>query len=876
MFSRFSQQMTIFGAAARRNLRRPAYALGLALLTFTSMPMARAQNSAPTGLGQQPSGEDIARAVRASGLSQDQIRARLRAAGYNEALLDSYSGTGGAVAAPTPEVLRAVQTLTQGAATERAQASAQAAARPAGLDSVATTIGSVPVFGLDVFRRATTQFEPAVAGPVDAGYRLGPGDVVVVILTGSVELSHSLEVTREGFVVVPQVGQVFLANLSLGQATDVLRRRLEQSYSSIGSTAQLFVTVARLRTNQVFVLGEVAAPGSYQVSAAGTMLSALYAAGGPTVNGTLRRIELRRGGRVIETFDVYDYLLRGDASNDARLEQGDVLFVGRHAARVRIAGEVMRPAWYEAAPGERVANLVNAAGGFTATAVRSRVVVTRILPASERAPGRDRTTFDVAGAQLTAFGVEDGDVVEAFPVSERVRGRIAVAGHVWTPGRQGLREGMTVRDALQAAGGLKPGAYTDEVAIWRRRADDRFERVAVRLDASGIPQNNLTLQEDDSLRVYSREQFTPERYVSIGGAVRDGKRIPWTPGLTLRRALLDAGGVQESALLSEVEVARMPASREGGKLATTQRVPIDSSYIFERGPDGAYSGPPGLPSARAGTVPDFVLQPYDVVNVLRQPDFEYLGSVTLGGEVKFPGAYAITHKGERLADIIQRAGGLTAEADSSAAIFRREVTALQNEDRRRLLSQVRLNSATTGIVANVAGTSVAVSPEASTSYREAVAQMLAFDAGAMDRVNVDLPRLLKDRRDRSNLEMQPGDHLVVPRRNPTVTVKGFVNAPTTVAWVPGASLSYYIARAGGPTATAAEAKAFVLQSNGVVESYKERWWLVPDRDPEVRAGGLVVVPPRDVTDRPLSFTQVLGPITQILASTVAIIAIATR
>ncbi|HKH93418.1 MAG TPA: SLBB domain-containing protein, partial [Gemmatimonadaceae bacterium] len=336
------------------------------------------------------------------------------------------------------------------------------------------------VFGLDVFRSSTSQFDPSLAGPVDANYRLGPGDRLVLILTGDVESSYQLPVTREGFVVIPQVGQLFVANLTLAELERVLAARLSRVYSGVradnrGST-QFSVHVARLRSNQVYVVGDVRAPGSYVVSSAGTALTALYAAGGPTINGSLRRVLVRRGGRTTDTLDVYSYLVGGDASNDVRLQTGDVLFVPVHGPRVRILGEIARPATYEMKPAETLAELLRAAGGFKATASRQRVLIERILPPAERtATGRDRVTIEVTSSALGDAGgstipLQNGDVVRVFPVAERVRNRIFVDGNVFLRGPQGLSPNMRLSDALRHAG-LKPDTYLGEVLVTRLRAD---------------------------------------------------------------------------------------------------------------------------------------------------------------------------------------------------------------------------------------------------------------------------------------------------------------------------------------------------------------------------------------------------------------------
>ena len=685
------------------------------------------------------------------------------------------------------------------------------------------------VFGLDVFQSTTSQFDPSVSGPVDANYRLGPGDRLVLILTGDVESSYDMPVTREGFVVIPQVGQVFVANLTLGEFERVLAGRLSRVYSGVradnrGST-RFSVHVARLRSNQVYVVGDVSRPGSYVVSSAGTALTALYAAGGPTINGSLRRVLVRRGGRTADTLDVYDYLVGGDASHDVRLQTGDVLFVPVHGARVRILGEIARPATYEMEPTETLADLLRAAGGFRATASRQRVLIERILPPAERtATGRDRISMDVTSSALAgvagpAIPLQDGDVVRVFGVADRVRNRIAVDGNVFQRGSQGLSPNMRLSDALRHAG-LKPDTYLGEVLVTRLRPDStRIQLRATLADSTGAVVNDFALQEDDQIQVFSLTTFRPVRYVTIGGAVRRSGRMLYREGMTLRDLVLLANGVTEGAYLKEAEVARMPEDRSGGRTATTIRVPLDSTYLFERGPDGRYIGPPGIP-VPSGGAPDVPLKPYDNVLIMRQPDWALLRSVSIQGEVKFPGVYPLTSKTERLSDLVKRAGGLTNEAYADGIVFLR-----------------RDNN--------------------------------------IGRVGVELSSALRRYESADNLILRDGDNISIPPYNAVVTINGEVNMPSTVAYIRGKGIDYYIGAAGGATQRGDDDHAFVTQPSGKLETVKEHFWL-PDEMPKPRPGSVVTVPERDTTTPKRDIIPIITGLAQIIGSTVAIIVAVTR
>jgi protein involved in polysaccharide export with SLBB domain len=753
---------------------------------------------------------DLARTLRAridsSGLSPDQIRARLRAAGYPDNLLDEYLRGADTTKATTPatNVLEAVRTLgiVGGGEYDTLRALTDSALRRADAlraDSLADTTKALKVFGMDIFRRATNLFQPNLGGPVDPSYRLGPGDVLVLILTGDVELAHTLEVTREGFIVIPQVGQLYIANLTLSELEDLLYVRLGKVYSGVrrtpSATTKFKVTVSRLRTNQVFVAGDVTRPGSYQVAATGTVLTALYAAGGPTVNGTLRRVEVRRGGKLIDSLDVYDYLLRGINTHDVRLETGDVVFVPVRQTRVKVAGKVIRPAVYELRAGETLRDLIQTAGGFDETAVRRRVQIDRILPPAIRQPGRERVVIDLASEQFVEgmgppFPMEPGDSVTVFAVTERRRDVVVINGHVLVPGPIGFTPGMKLSDAIRLAGGPKAGVYLGEILIARLRSDSSQIQLRARFrDSTGVLENDLPLQEYDEIRVFSRLDFRPVRYVVVSGAVRKPGRVPFREGMTMRDAVLQVRGLTEDAYLQEAEIARLPTDRTHGELAVTERVALDSTYLFERTPDGRYLGPPGLPALSSGA-PEVELQPYDNVLILRQPDWDLQRTVAITGQVRYPGRYSLLARSERLLEVIRRAGGLTKDAYPAGIQFYR------SQDR----------------------------------------------AG---RVGIDLPQVLLDSTYRDNLVLADGDSIIIPEYIPIVYVDGAVNSPVAVSFVEGKDLDYYVGAAGGYTAKADKKRAYVTQPDGSVEEKK--------RGPTPRPGARVYVPSKEIVDRPPNY-----------------------
>lgn len=861
------------GRSVRRRCERVVRAGFLATVTAAQLVLCVAHAAAQADTAKPPVNEvlqqqmqnaqQVRDRIRQSGLTPEQIRSQLQAKGMSASLLDPYlpgaaagePGIGEVI--PGRDVLAAVAVLSTvdqnalDAATARTRGGGSNARGP-------TTEDGLPVFGMDIFRNGSNQFEPNVAGPVDASYRLGPLDVVAVILTGQVEFSHTLEVTRDGFIVIPQVGQVFVANMALEEARSVIVQRLRTAYSGAGtsptSPTRVYVTVAHLRSNQIFVIGDVSAPGSYQVSAAGTALTAIYAAGGPTISGSMRSIEIRRAGRVVATLDLYDYLLRGDASKDVRLEHSDIVFVPPVKRRVGITGEVVRPGAYELKPNETLADLVATVGGLKPTASRQRINISRILPPQERgADGRDRVLLDIhsdsfARGEIPATRLEAGDRITVFPVSGSFRGRVTVSGNVWIPGEVGFKPGITLSELFRAAGGVRPDTYS-EVQVLRLLPDQSRTILTVRLDSLSRPAPEFVLMDQDEVRVFSTSQFRSERWIRVEGDVKKGGEIPYADGMTLRQAIALSGGLQESALLNEVEISRVAADRTKGQIATVFRAPIDSSYLFERSAGGRYLGPPGLPS-RASGAPDVLLQPYDQVNVLRQPDWEIAGTVTIGGQVKFPGAYSIAKRGERLSDLIKRAGGLTDRAYVDGVVFKRPVDPSDVGERKRLLDRVTRDREYALAVERMQAGAVQTAQAGSTvtqaaqETQAALAAALGAQEDSQERIAIDLRHALRDPGFRDNLILMPGDAVEIPEYSATVTVRGFVSAPVSVPYKPGESLKYYVNAAGGATRNADLYRSFVQEPNGAVESYQHHR-LAADNVPTPKAGAVIIVPPRE-------------------------------
>ncbi len=827
--------------------------------------------------------ERLRQRIGQSGLTPDQVRARLRAAGYPEGILDDYF-SGADTTKPAqfgPRTLDAVRALGVVSA-EEADSLARGDSLLAVSDSLrelldslrleradsiradsladslqAVTRKGLKVFGLETFRRTTTRYQPTMSGPVDENYRLGPGDQLVLILTGDVEQAYSLEVTREGFIIIPQVGQVYATNLTLHQLEELLYVRLGKVYSGVrrspSARTKFQISIARLRNIQVYVAGDVVRPGAYQMSAAGTALTALYAAGGPTSNGSFRHLTVRRGDKLVDSLDLYQYLVHGVNPTSIRLDNGDVIFVPVHSAMVHMAGKVIRPAIYEMKPGETLRDVIGFAGGLDPAASEARVQINRVLPpASRGAGGRARVVVAVGadqfvGGVVPAVPMSPGDSVTALSVPDRQRGYVTVKGNVWVEGQVGFAPGMKLSDAIRLAGGPRPDVYLPRVLVTRVRDDSSLVQLRSSLaDSTGKVRDDIALEDGDDIRLFSRTTFRPEPMVAIVGAVRRPGRVPYREGMTIRDAILLADGLTEDAQL-EVEVARLPSERPTGALAQTMKVPLDSTYLFARRASDVSPGGTDGTGAPAAGAPDTPLQPYDNVLVRRQAGWDLQRTVVIAGQVKAPGRYALRTKTERLRDLLDRTGGLTSEAYAGGIQFYRAYDGNRPTGTDMLPSSLEAKSRRDGL-------------EARQSF---------------ERVGIDLPRVLEDPKHRDNIILASGDSIYMPEYNPVIIVQGAVNSPGAVAYTPGKNLDWYVNAAGGYTQTGDKAHPYVTQPDGQREGVKRRA-IFADQVPRPRPGAVVFVSTRTVQEQGSNVGAILGTAAQLLGALVTIIVVARR
>ncbi|MBU8871067.1 MAG: SLBB domain-containing protein, partial [Gemmatimonadales bacterium] len=519
---------------------------------------------------------------------------------------------------------------------------------------------TVGYFGGDFFHLDSGVFTPPSFGPVAGDYRLGVGDEIIINAWGGIDFQITRVVDRDGAIILPRSGKIPCAGRTLAEVDQSIRVRLAESHSSIrlsegakgtdtdeGDTI-VEVTLGHLRSIKVFVVGAVTRPGSYELNSASRILTALAAAGGPTLSGSMRQIRLVRGEKTIAEMDLYDYLLGGSRVGDARLQEGDTVFIPDIGPSVRIRGQVRRALYYELLPGETLTDLIGFAGGFTATAAAEVIHLERILPAGERLDSLpDKVYVDVAydatemaPADGKSVVLLDGDEVQIDATEDRLDNWVEVKGKVKRPGRYEFSAGMTALSLIELAGGLWPDALTERAVVDRTSEDLEFSTFAFSLadELSGTASPSV-LQAKDVLHVFSRWEIQERPQVYISGDVFEPLQENYRQGMTLRDLILKAGGLKQSADLVRVEVARLRGDAVRSRDLDNRPNQTVDVLEFALGEDFLTAEE------------SLVLEPWDRVNIRRLPWWEMQKTVTVRGEVFYAGQFSLERKDERLSSV---------------------------------------------------------------------------------------------------------------------------------------------------------------------------------------------------------------------------------
>jgi len=710
-------------------------------------------------------------------------------------------------------------------------------------------------FGYDLFSQVPTTFAPATDIPVPSEYVVGPGDTLEVQLIGDRGGRYSLAVGRDGAVDFPEIGPIAVAGMKFADVRTMLERRVADQL--IGMRAS--ISMGALRSIQVFVLGEAERPGSYTVSGLSTIVNALLSSGGVNAIGSLRNIELKRNGQTVGRLDLYDLLLHGDTSSDSRLMPGDVIFIPPVAVTAAISGEVQRPAIYEVRAGATAADLLYLAGGLTPEADPRMATIERI---DER---HNRTVIDVdlAAPAGRTTRILAGDRIRIHAIRDSMEGTVALEGHVYRAGRVQYRPGMRLTDLVGSLDEVRPLADLHYVLVRRETGPERRVSVVSADLAAAFARpdspDNIVLAGRDRIHVFdlasSRDRIVepilrdlerqsghdePRQVVGIGGRVKIPGRYPLEAGMTVSDLLRAGGSLDQAAFGGTAELTRY--ATDGGTRRQTEIVEIELARVLS-----------------GDTAADLPLRAFDYLVIREIPEWGEQETVTIEGEVRFPGTYPV-RRGESLQSLLQRAGGLTDLAFADGAVFTREELRRREQRQMELLAE-RLQRELA---------SLSLQQAQSADNEDAGAAMAAGRALLADLQATQAVGRLVIRLDQA-LAAPPGsdgdvilrhqDRLFVPRRTQEVTVIGEVQNPTSHLYQAGMTRDDYVARSGGMTQRADKRRVFVIRANGEVAPAGGAGWFRRTGDLEIRPGDTVIVPYDATQLRPLtawtSVTQIL-------------------
>lgn len=695
-------------------------------------------------------------------------------------------------------------------------------------------------FGYRLFEDAFVSFAPATDVPVPPDYLLGPGDEIRVQFFGTQNASFSLVVDRDGSLSLPEIGPIGVAGLTFGEARELIEHEVSQKMIGVDAA----ISMGALRSIRVFVLGDVAQPGSFTVSGLSTIMNALFVSGGVTPAGSLRRVELKRGGRTVQVLDVYDLLLRGDSRADVRLQSNDVLFVPPRGPTVAVAGEVQRPAIYEFVGKQTLDDMIQLAGGLTSMAYSRAVRVERV----DQTGGRSVLSFDVTSPAGRDAVVRHGDhvTVDTVPV-DVLTDHVTLEGHVHRPGPYQWRPGMRLSDLVPSVAALKSDADRGYVLI-RRQADvsGPIEFLSADLTAalaSPGSEHDPVLQNLDTATVFDsgsgrsaivapllrqlRQQAvygSPTREVEVAGMVHAPGTYPLEAGMRVSDLIRAGGSLNDSAYGLTAEIARYEV--QGGSRRKVDLRPVDLA--------GVLSGDPAA---------DLPLEPFDQLTIRQISDWQRRGSVRIDGEVRFPGVYPI-EAGETLSNVIRRAGGLTEYAFAEGSVFLREdLKERERELIARLIIRLESDLAIMMLQANRAAAiqGARSAPEQSMAVGQSILGQLRR-ADPLGRLVIDLPALLGGDKNAEVL-LRDGDRLHVPEQKQEVMVLGEVQHATSHLMRPGLRRDDYLAASGGLTVNGDQERTYVVRANGsVVGGGGGSRWFRSEQNLAMRPGDTIVVP----------------------------------
>ncbi len=734
--------------------------------------------------------------LKADNLSNEQILSiyeRAQSEGYSIQELEALATARGMDPAEVAKLRRRLMDLRSGSAQEQAKESVESTEsrlREGADDTKDATVSTTsvqstekPIFGSELFTNKNLTFEPSQNIPTPKNYELGPGDELIIDIWGAAENSYQLTISPEGSVQISSIGPIYVSGMTIEDASDLIIKRLSSIYSGIsgeGKDTFVQVSLGRVRTIKVNIVGEARVPGTYSISSLSTVFNALYVSGGPSKNGTYRAIQVIRGDEVVEVLDLYDFLAYADQSSNIRLRDQDIIKIDTYINRVSLNGQVKRQGLFETLDGETFADLLEYAGGFNQQAYTKRVKI-------QRNTATEKEIIEIKYPEEKDTVLKSGDEISVAKILDRFTNRVEVQGAVFRAGAYQLEENPTLYTLIENADGLMGDAYMDRAIIFRTLPDYSVRTIPVNLgELMKNPEaNDIELAKDDIIQISSIFDLQQEYTVTISGEVLSGGTFPYRKDMTIKDLIYMANGFTVEAAEYNIGVARRVKDDGSGRVRNT----IADVYNLEITDKLALNNPDT----------EFELEPFDQVFVRKSPSYVDQKSVTIKGQVLYPGTYVIDRRDFKISDLVNKAGGVTQYAYPQGASLRRNFTNL----------------------------------EESPNYGDRT----------LSQVGIKLDEVLKNPNSDLDLKLVPGDVLEIPVKMQTVNIQGEVLFPINTRYEDRKSFKDYISSAGGFSDKANKKKAYIVYANGEVDRTKRFLWI--KNYPEVRPGSMIFIPQKE-------------------------------
>ena len=684
----------------------------------------------------------------------------------------------------------------------------------------------VPVFGSSLFNRSGLTFEPNLRLPTPENYILGPGDELNIEIYGYSENTVRTTVSTDGYIKIPAVGMIQVSGLTIDQARKVIRSKLYSVYYGLHSgETGVSITLGNIRSIKVLMVGEVYRPGTYTLPSVASAFNALNASGGPNRNGSFRNIKVIRNNNIIAVIDIYDFLKTGIIKNNVTLQDQDVIRIEPYGKRIEIEGEVKTTGYFEATGNETLADIISFAGGFTTSAYKDNVTILRNTD-------KERSVSDVPLSSFDAFVLQDGDIFSVGKLLDRFTNRVQIEGAVFRPGTYSMEAGLTLRKLIEKADGLREDAFPDRGLIVREKADMRKEMVAFNVaDIMSGAEPDIVLRREDVVTIRSVLSMKEKETVAIYGEVKNQGEYDMHENMTLKDLIFSAGGFKDRAELRNVEIIRLvkdPDVLKQGKEQTKQFIfTVDQNLNFSSGGD------------------EFKLENMDQVVVRMMSGYMDIQSVIVEGEVIYPGNYTIASRGDKISDIIKRAGGLNSFAYPQGAFLIRTIGSG--------IADAKLDKEVYE----------GVSSEAIINRRE------FFRTEGV--VGINLDKILAQPGSKWDILLEGGDIIRIPRMLQTVQVTGEVLLPSHVVYDPSISFKKFIKSSGGYTSDALRRKSFVVYANGTAKATGKIFFI--NNYPEIEPGSQIYVPRKPPRREGMSFGESVRTATSTTATLTSLAAI---